>query len=204
MNDRNLIYTISIGIGAGFASVCFAQLSDVQSIANRNILVVGSVNSIISQQQENNPANNSQPNSQPQTTINNESKLRESINQVYQAIGKMPENAALAIPFTSTNGASDISHLEVVEFINAQGQHKNITPQDVKDMLDHRVKNMEVADVTAALNQNNNLQNRKVPTFDLIIHNRKTSKTYIFKRVNANAFFRDTFYAFLKGTVRQI
>lgn len=200
MNNKNLIQKISIGIGVGIASVCFAQLSDVQSIANRNILVLGSVNSIISQQQENNPANNSQP----QTPVGNDSKLKESIERVYQAIAKMPDNAALAIPFTSTNGQVDISHLEVVGFINAQGQPKNITPKDVSDMLDNRVRNMEVSDNTAALNQNNNLQNRRVAVFNLIIHNRKTGKKYIVKRVNADAFFRDTFYALLKGTVRQI
>ncbi|NTW21270.1 MAG: hypothetical protein HGA42_17530, partial [Nostocales cyanobacterium W4_Combined_metabat2_030] len=46
-------------------------------------------------------------------------------------------------------------------------------------------------------------QRRRVPTFDLIVRNRRTNARYLLPRVNANAFCRDTVNAVLNRNLRR-
>lgn len=219
MRSIKMFQRLGLVLVAGFAfvlSIFFTQPSDATTVY-KQMIALGLVNGIATPQQ----LNLEYLAQQPSEIIAN-SPLMDSIRSVSQAVSRMPEEIAFAIPLGTNkpirigqlqgdSGSSTSSDYDATGFVDSQNQPRDITPGNVEDMTKTelsnggnlpaigKAQNILLADASGRFHQA-----RRVPTIKLIVRNRKTGNRYVVKGVNANAFCRDVLNAFLNNTVKRI
>lgn len=208
---------VFIGFVTCIASIFLTQPSNASTTTYRHMLALGLVDEITTPQKIGLDYLAHQP-----VELIAISQLMNSIASVAQAASQMPEDISLAIPL-GTNSPIRIGQLpndtgtpatcnyEATGFVNSQGQPKNITPNDVVDMAKTEAQNggnlpstAEAQNIRLADTSGRFYQTRRIPTFNLIVRNRRTNQKAVIKNVNANAFCRDVLNAFLSRTSRRI
>jgi hypothetical protein len=208
---------VIIAVVTCITSIFFIQPSNATTTTYRHMLALGLVDEITTPQKIGLDYLAHQP-----IELAADSQLMNSIASVGQAASQMPEDINLAIPLgtnspirigqlANDSSTSTANNLEATGFVNSQGQPKNITPNDVADMTDTEAKykgtfpstteaqNIRLADASGRF-----YQARRIPSVNLIVHNRKTGKRALLLNININAFCRDTLNAFLNYNYRRI
>ena len=149
--------------------------------------------------------------------------LMNSIQYVNEEFAQMPENISVAFPLGTnepiaigrlpgdTGSPQQVSNTECLGYVNGQGQAKSFTPNDGAIMTGTEYRNNgnlvmtpEAQHILVADASGGFLQARRVPTFNLIVRNRRTGQRFLVPQVNANAVCRDALNAVLSRSIRRL
>ncbi|MCC3528026.1 MAG: hypothetical protein JGK21_06645 [Microcoleus sp. PH2017_22_RUC_O_B] len=200
-------------------SVFFAQPSDATSARNQEMLSLAIIDGVKTPQELGLAYLSEQPELIADAGLIN--AIRRVPSELAQTFGNGQENTPLGIPLgtnspisigrMSDGGQLRDSNYDAIGYIGADGQPKNITPVEIGDMANTEANNggnlattTEAQEVLVADASGMLAQSRQIPTFDLIVRNRRTSSSYLVQRVNANALCRDAINAVFNRAYRSV
>jgi hypothetical protein len=216
---KRLIGILIAAIFAFCAAIFIGQPSNATSAVERQMLALGLVDEITTPEK----LGLSYLGQQPVQLVAN-SKLMDSIKGVNSGLSVMPEDVPMTFP-AGTNSPIKIRELssndtnntadniyEYTGFVSAQNQSAKFTPKDGADMTNIEYRNGgNIPLVTASSQQiliadarNLFLQAKRIPTFSVILRNKRLNKRYLVRDINANAVCRDLLNAALTGNLRSL